>query len=143
MYVAGGVGPDGALAEDVVVFDPATRTWTDQEGPPTDREHLGVAGHDGELFVVGGRTVSDLDAAEALDVAAGSWRELAPMPTARGGSAAAATSNGFVVSAGGEADATFDEAEAYDVRAGQWLALPPCRRHAMGSASWRWGRWCT
>ena len=61
--------------------------------------------------MVGGRTAgigSNLDAAEA-----------------RGGSAAAATSNGLVVSAGGEADATFDEVEAYDVSADRWYSLPP------------------
>ena len=137
LFLAGGVGPDGALVEDVVVFDPDTRAWTVHAGPPTAREHLGVAGHDGELFVVGGRTGgigANLDAAEALDVAAGSWRELVPMPTARGGSAATATSNGYVVSAGGEADATFDEAEAYDVRAERWVALPVMQtaRHGLG-----------
>jgi hypothetical protein len=56
------------------------------------------------------------------------------MPTARGGSAATATSNGYVVSAGGEAGSTFDEAEAYDVRVERWLALPPIptARHGLG-----------
>ena len=136
LYVAGGVGPAGPATE-ALFFDPANGRWSTIEGPPTEREHLGVAGLDGELFVVGGRTGgigSNLDAAEALDVADGSWRELAPMPTARGGSAAAATSNGFVVSAGGEADATFDEVEAYDVSADRWISLPPMptARHGLG-----------
>ena len=118
LYVAGGVGPAGPATE-VLFLDPANGRWSTIVGPPTGREHLGVAGLDGELLVVGGRTGgigSNLDAAEALDVAEGSWRELPPMPTARGGSAAAATSNGFVVSAGGEADATFDEVEAHAPR---------------------------
>ena len=136
LYVAGGLGPTG-LAAEVLSFDPANGRWSTIEGPPTGREHLGVAGLDGELFVVGGRTGgigSNLDAAEALDVAEGSWRELPPMPTARGGSAAAATSNGFVVSAGGEADAAFDEVEAYDVSADRWFSLPPMptARHGLG-----------
>jgi N-acetylneuraminic acid mutarotase len=137
LFVAGGVGLDGRLVQDVFVFDPGTRAWTVREGPPTSREHLGVAGLGEELFVVGGRTGgigSNLDAVEALSVAAGSWRELAPMPTPRGGSAAAATSNGYVVSSGGEADTTFDEAEAYDVRVGRWMTLPPMptARHGLG-----------
>ncbi len=127
LYVAGGVGPAGPATE-TFVFDPADTRWSTIEGPPTPREHLGVAGLDGELYVVGGRTRgigSNLDAAEALDVAEGTWRDLPPVPTARGGSAAGATSNGFVVSAGGEADVTFDEVEAYDVSADRWLSLPP------------------
>ena len=143
LFVAGGAGPDGALVEDVVVFDPDTRAWTVQSGPPTAREHLGVAGHDGELFVVGGRTGgigANLDAAEALDVAAGSWRA---RPHADG---ARRRRDGDLERlrrlAGGEADATFDEAEAYDVRAAGWRC-PSCRRLATGSASWRWGRLCT
>jgi Kelch motif protein len=137
LYVAGGVGPDGRLAEETFVFDPSAGLWSVIEGQPTGREHLGVAGLDGELFVVGGRTGgigSNLAAAEALDLAAGSWRALPRMPTARGGSAATATSNGYVVSAGGEADRAFDEAEAYDVRGERWLSLPPMptARHGLG-----------
>ena len=60
------------------------------------------------------------------------------MPTARGGLAAGATSNGFVVAPGGEQQGgTFDEAEAYDVAAGQWVTLPPLPtpRHGLGVAA--------
>jgi hypothetical protein len=137
LYVVGGIGPDGGLADDAFAFDPAPGSWTVVDGPPTAREHLGVAGSNGELFVLGGRTGgigSNLDAAEALDVASGEWRALPPMPTARGGSAAAAASNGYVVSAGGEADVTFDEAEAFDVGSQRWIQLPPMptARHGLG-----------
>jgi hypothetical protein len=137
LYVAGGVGPDGRLTDDAFVFDPDGGSWSAIEGPPTAREHLGVAAFGRDLFVVGGRTGgigSNLAAAEAYDVAVGSWRELSRMPTARGGSAAAATENGYVVSAGGEADRTFDQVEAYDVRTDRWLSLPPMptARHGLG-----------
>jgi hypothetical protein len=56
------------------------------------------------------------------------------MPTPRGGLAAAATENGFVVAPGGEAETTFEEAEAYDVEAGTWVSLPPLPtpRHGLG-----------
>jgi non-specific serine/threonine protein kinase len=137
LVVAGGVGP-GGLAEEVFRLDPGADAWTTLEGPPTGREHLGVAGLDGTLYVVGGRSAgigTNLDAAEALDVAEGAWRDLPRMPTARGGSAATATANGLVVSVGGEERAgTFDEAEAFDVAAGRWLALPPTptARHGLG-----------
>jgi len=49
LYVAGGVGPAGPAA-DALLFDPASGRWSTIEGPPTEREHLGVAGLDGELF---------------------------------------------------------------------------------------------
>jgi hypothetical protein len=96
-----------------------------------------VAGFDGRLFVVGGRTGgigSNLDVAESYNVAAGRWVGLDDMPTARGGIAAAATADGYVVAAGGEADTTFEEVEAYDVEAARWLSLPPLPtpRHGLG-----------
>jgi hypothetical protein len=136
LVVAGGVGPDG-LADDAFVFELTAGTWSRIEGPPTAREHLGVAALGSDLFVVGGRTGgigSNLAAAEAFDVGRERWRELPRMPTARGGSAATATSNGYVVSAGGEADRAFGEAEAFDVGAGRWLSLPqmPTARHGLG-----------
>jgi Kelch motif len=137
LVIAGGVGPDG-LAADMFVLDPVTGRWAATEGPPTGREHLGVSGLGDHLYVVGGRTGgigSNLAAAEAYDIEAGSWRGLPQMPTARGGSAAAATTNGFVVSAGGEEEAgTFAEAEAFDVRAHRWVSLPPMptARHGLG-----------
>jgi hypothetical protein len=137
LFVAGGVGL-GGLAREVFRLDLDTGAWSTIEGPPTAREHLGVAGHDGVLYVVGGRTGgigSNLDAMEAFDVDTGQWRTLAPVPTARGGSAATATANGLVVSVGGEEQAgTFDEAEAFDAARERWFSLPPTptARHGLG-----------
>jgi Ca2+-binding RTX toxin-like protein len=60
------------------------------------------------------------------------------MPTARGGLAAAATANGFVVAPGGEELApggtTFPEVEAFDVNRQRWISLPsmPSPRHGLG-----------
>lgn len=136
LVVAGGVGTDG-LADEAFVFDLAAGTWSRIEGPPTAREHLGVAGLGRDIYVVGGRTGgigSNLASAEALDVERVRWQELPRMPTARGGSAATATTNGFVVSAGGEADRAFGEVEAFDLGTGRWLSLPhmPTERHGLG-----------
>jgi N-acetylneuraminic acid mutarotase len=135
LYVAGGVGPEG-LGERMLVFDPDTRVWSTLDGPPTAREHLGVAGSAGGVYVVGGRTGgigSNLNAAEVFDVAAGEWTELPGMPTPRGGIAAGGTDR-FVVAAGGEADVTFGEAEAFDVQRRRWVAFPnmPTPRHGVG-----------
>jgi hypothetical protein len=139
LYVAGGVGSHG-LAADMLVFDTSSQQWSTTQGPPTQREHLGVAAARGRLYVVGGRTGgigSNLGAAEVFDPSNGVWSTLPDLPTPRGGMAAAATSNGLVVAAGGEADATFDEAEVLDVRRGRWLPLPPMptARHGLGAAA--------
>lgn len=136
LVVAGGVGPDG-LAESLLTFDPQAASWTSTTGPRTRREHLGVAGFGGRLYVVGGRTGgigSNLGAAEAYDPGTSEWTKLPDLPTPRGGIAAAATSNGFVVAAGGEAERTFAEAEAFDVERGRWISLPPMptARHGLG-----------
>jgi N-acetylneuraminic acid mutarotase len=135
VYVAGGVGP-GGLAVEMMVFDPASATWTREPGP-TPREHLGVASAGGRLFVVGGRTAglaTNVDTAEVYDPVTSQWTSLPDMPTARGGIAAAGTSNGYVVSVGGEAEATFDEAEVLDVGTEEWWSLPPMptARHGLG-----------
>jgi hypothetical protein len=137
IVVAGGVGP-GGLAKEAFRFDVESGEWSVIDGPPTGREHLGVAGLDGRVYVVGGRTGgigSNLDAAEVYDATDDRWRTLPPMPTARGGSAAAATTNGFVVSVGGEEESgTFADAEALDVTRERWLSLPPTptARHGLG-----------
>jgi N-acetylneuraminic acid mutarotase len=139
IYVAGGVGPDG-LADRMLVFDVSSQRWATLEGPPTSREHLGVAALGGRLYVMGGRTGSigsNLATAESFDPRRGTWDVLSDMPTARGGIAAAATSNGFVLAIGGEAETAFDEAEALDVGAERWLELPPMpsARHGLGAAA--------
>jgi hypothetical protein len=139
VYVAGGVGP-GGLAEATLVLDTATERWHTLPGLLVPREHLGVASFDGHVYAVGGRTGgigTNLGESEALDPSTGNWRPLPPMPTPRGGIAAAATSNGLIVAPGGEADATFAEAEAFDVEEGRWVVLPPMptARHGLGVAA--------
>lgn len=104
---------------------------------PAARQHLGVAASNGILHVVGGRT-QGLDSNTARHdryrPASRSWKRKRPMPTARGGLAASATTNDFIVAAGGEGpDGTFDEAEALDARSGRWRRLPdmPVSRHGV------------
>jgi hypothetical protein len=115
-----------------------TDDWDGQAGAPTAREHLGAAAFRDAVYVVAGRTGgldTNLDAVERFDTGPERWSELAAIPTARGGLAAAATDNGFVVAAGGEEpEGTFDEVEAFDVEAGRWRELPsmPTARHGLG-----------
>jgi hypothetical protein len=74
-----------------------------------------------------------------FDPERGEWQRLAAMPSARGGIAAAASTNGFIVAPGGEADRAFDTVEAFDVETGAWVVLPPMPtpRHGLGVAAVR------
>jgi N-acetylneuraminic acid mutarotase len=136
-WITGGVAPRG-LATKTFSFDPDRRHWRTRAGVRTKREHLGVAAYKGRVYVVGGRTAgfaTNLDAAERFIVDRRRWRKLPDLPTARGGLAATASSNGFIVAAGGEGpDGTFDEVEAYDVESQNWMSLPrmPTARHGLG-----------
>lgn len=140
IYVVGGVGPEG-LAETTLAFDTRMGLWVTLPGLLMPREHLGVGSFDGRVYAVGGRTGgigTNLGDAEAFNPRTETWRPLPPMPTPRGGLAAAATSNGFVVAPGGEeSGGTFTEAEALDTREGRWVALPPlpAPRHGLGVAA--------
>jgi hypothetical protein len=136
VHLAGGVGPAG-LAAEMLVYDPATDSWSSAPGPPTRREHLGGAGFGGLVYTVGGRLGgldTNLGAFEAYDPRTRRWTSLPGLPTRRGGLAATATCSGRIVAVGGEAGATFAEAEAFDVRAGRWQALQPLPtpRHGLG-----------
>ena len=119
---------------------PGRRPLACPRRPATRREHLGVAALGGRIYVLGGRTAgldSNRRAAEAYDPARGRWLRLPPMPTARGGTSAAAAA-GLVVSVGGEGpDGTYPQAEAYDPRTRRWRSLPasPEPRHGLGVAA--------
>jgi non-specific serine/threonine protein kinase len=98
---------------------------------------MGVAAFQERVYAVGGRagSLAGFGDAEVYDPGPGTWTSLPDLPTPRGGMAATATSNGFVVAAGGEEEGgTFDEVEAFDVEAGRWLSLPPMptARHGVG-----------
>jgi N-acetylneuraminic acid mutarotase len=137
LFVVGGVTPNG-LATSTFVYNPETNAWRTRRGMPTDRQHLGVAGHGGRIYAVAGRIggfTTNLDAAERFNPVRRRWRALPDVPTARGGVAAAGTTNGFIVAAGGEAnEGTFDEVEAFNVETGRWRSLPPMptARHGLG-----------
>lgn len=133
IYVVGGIGDQG-LAQSMYGYEAPSKKWSEAQGMPTPREHLGVAALAPYLFAVGGRSSVNFATAENFDTRNGTWARVADMPSARGGSAAGVTSNGFLVSAGGEADRTFDSAELLDLQSGKWFLLPPMptARHGLG-----------
>jgi N-acetylneuraminic acid mutarotase len=143
LYVVGGttsattINPS-RLAEAMLVYDFARRTWSRAPGP-TKREHLGVTGLNGRIYAVGGRLAgadTNLQLFEVYTPGRG-WRRLAPVPGGRGGTTAAATGR-TILSAGGETPTvTIRTAYAYSTRTRRWRRLPnlPTPRHGLGSAA--------
>jgi N-acetylneuraminic acid mutarotase len=133
IVVAGGTGDS---PETSMFYDPARDTWSTGPRLAEPREHLGMTAAGGKVYVLGGRWDDVLKArTEVLDSPGGSFRTLAPMPTARGGTAAGSV-DGLVVVAGGEAfnpTRTFKEVEVYDPATDAWTKAPgmPTPRHGL------------
>ena len=129
--------PTGGLAVTTLVFDVRTRRWSRLAGT-TPREHLAATALGGRVYAVA-RTPRRLRhepvaPSRSLDPATRRWRTLPSVPSARGGTAAAAIA-GRIVSVGGEEPAgTIADVWAYDVRARRWSRLPdlPTPRHGLG-----------
>lgn len=149
LHLAGGRTPSGE----------ANATWTDhadtdhhfvltdpygswQEAAPCLSRRNSAAGDviDGNLHIVGGRTVSggNVAAHEVYDSREDRWRTAAPMPQAQGGLAAAAL-GGKLYAFGGEffgnGGGVYAQAWAYDPATDAWEALPdmPSPRHGLGA----------
>jgi N-acetylneuraminic acid mutarotase len=97
IYVAGGFSKPNlqnvlklAISSDVEVYDPASDSWSTTTPLPEGRHHAGMVSLDGFLYVIGGFTKAFLSIWHAVptvyryDPSTKEWRELAPMPTARG-----------------------------------------------------------
>ena len=75
----------------VETYDPVTNRWSSKPDLPIGLHHAGAAVLDGDLYVVGGFTVSDdalwnpSDRVFRFNPAGETWTERAPLPTARGG----------------------------------------------------------
>ena len=80
---------------------------------------------------------SNLTAAEAYDPATDGWTALPPVPTARGGIAAATLGGRIHVFGGEGSGGTFVANEAFDVARGSWVRLAPLptSRHGLGAAT--------
>lgn len=132
LYVAGGIGPLG-VARSMLAYDIRRKRWRTLTGP-TPREHLGVTGLRGQLYVVAGRANGRLfSLVQRWSPRDRRWRTLAPVPEPRGGTAAG-SANGVVVSAGAESSAgTSAVVYAYSPLSRRWRRLPdlPTPRHGL------------
>ena len=120
----------------MLVLDLRTLRWSRAPGP-APREHLAAAALGGVVYAVGGRQAgydTNVATLEAYDPRTARWRRLPPIPSARGGTGAAALA-GRIVSVGGEEPpGAIAAVYAFDVRARRWSRLPdlPTPRHGLG-----------
>lgn len=150
IVVGAGQGPGGdadaqlAAAAPALVYDPALDEWRQGAPIPTPREHVASFAHDGELWILGGRSISlepTSAAVEIYDPALDQWRTGPAMPTAHGGFAAAVLDGVAYVGGGEERDRALRTFEALDLTTGEWSAaapIPTARHgHAMAGLAGR------
>jgi N-acetylneuraminic acid mutarotase len=136
LYVLGGRNGRRALARDAFVLNLRTLLWERIPGPDP-REHLAAASSRGRVYAIGGRAAGiDTNSRrfEVYDPGTMTWRRLAPLPGARGGTGAAAI-GGRIVSVGGERPAgTIRTVYSYDISGKRWSRLPDLAtpRHGLG-----------
>lgn len=153
IYLAGGQnyimltkqGDQNAL-RGVSAYDTDTDSWEKLPPIPQPRQHVAGVVVDSTFYVIGGREngqykVQNSTYALNLEDPASGWRELAALPTARGGLACDAIGPRIYCFGGeGNADSSdgmFDEVEVYDTRTDRWTSLAPMPvpRHGWGVAA--------
>ena len=133
VLLAGGVGESPSAT---MVYDPSANSWSSGPSLPAPREHLAVVSAAGGVFVIGGRWDGALKATnEVLDSLSGSFRQMAAMPTPRGGTSGG-VARGRILVAGGEAfdpSRTFPQVEVFDPAGNTWSPAPdlPTPRHGL------------
>jgi len=135
IYVMGGSDKDHKKNV-VETYDPRTDAWARLAPMPTPRESLcavAAKGADGRsrIYAIGGRDRSKpgngLSTVEAYDPAAGTWTQMAPMPTPRHGQAATVGPDGRIYVLGGTNDKLFfcDVVEIFDPVKNSWTKGTP------------------
>jgi N-acetylneuraminic acid mutarotase len=139
IYYAGGLH-EGEAVSWFDVYDTTTKAWSTLPDMPEARDHFHAAVVDGRFYAIGGRR-SAINATttvnQAFDVGAGTWvTDLAPLPTPRGGFAAAAVSGEVLIIGGEGAGQTYNTVEAYDTSTNTWRPMPPMptARHGIQAA---------
>lgn len=148
IYVLGGYPSNRQVQDTVQVYDPALDSWDFATPLPVPLHHPVVVGVGGRLISFGGQLAgADGSAGDgatartlALDPEAAdpAWIDLEPMPTARGGGAAAVI-DGKVYVVGGRPPAG-NAFEVFDSALGTWTALDdlpqafPDRNHLAAAA---------
>jgi hypothetical protein len=140
LYVVGGIGATAS----VLIYDPATDTWTTGAAIPASRDHLAAVAVGDEIWAIGGRSGGrNHPRVDIYDTGTDSWREGPPLPEPTSG-AAEGVVDGVIYISGGEdpggAGGVIDRHWMLDTRLGNaavWepLSPPPLTVHGAHGAA--------
>jgi hypothetical protein len=139
IYYLGGLS-DGEAVPWADVYDPANDRWERLPDMPRARDHFQSVVVGDRIYAIGGRDSDigrEIAETDAFDVSAGRWvTGLAPIPTRRGGYAAAVVDEEILVIGGETARGALATVEAYRPDADAWRRLPPMTtaRHGIQAA---------
>jgi N-acetylneuraminic acid mutarotase len=123
LYVLGGYPSSRVTQDTLQIYDVPTNAWRLGPRYPFPVHHPVTVGVNGKLYSLGGQTDGgDTNRVFEYDPGTDMWRELARMPTARGGGAGAAIGDKIYV-VGGRPPAN-NAFEVYDIGDNAWMALP-------------------
>jgi N-acetylneuraminic acid mutarotase len=131
IYVAGGSGPGGVLADAFYAYSPRGDSWrtlTPLPSPRADAEL--ITAEDGNIYAFGGYTGGGyLNFVEAYDPSTRTWLSRRPMPSARRGHAVIAAPNGLIYITGGVGEGAgtnyLASVDVYDPMNDTWKTARP------------------
>ena len=135
IYVIGGFGTTTNVATaDVLVYDLATRKWSEAAPLPATRGGHAAAVLDGKIHVVGGgNDVSTLALHSVYDPASDRWTAAAPLPRAKGSPAVVALDGKLWAIGGRSGPDDYGDVDVYDPDADTWSSgsppIPPRGTH--------------
>jgi glucose/arabinose dehydrogenase len=141
IYYAGGLH-DGRAVPWFDVYDPTRDSWSQLPDMPRARDHFHAVVVGDRLYAIGGRDTElgkEIAETDVYDFGTGRWLTgFAPIPTLRGGFAAAAIGSDILVIGGEDANRAHRKVEAYDVRRDRWRTLDPMLtpRHGIQAVLW-------
>jgi len=147
VYLAGGIAESkGRTVESSSRFETyELGTGRIQRLPdmPQRLNHIGLAHHDGSIYVFGGfkdrlLPVETTNEAWRYRIAERRWEKLAPMPTTRGAMGVAVVGDRIYVVGGLNSSGPRSEVEVYDTRSGEWSSasrMPTPREHLAVTAA--------
>jgi N-acetylneuraminic acid mutarotase len=143
IYVIGGYPADRKTVATVQMYDSHINHWQFVAPLPVPLNHVMPATANGKIYVIGGQTTEQSEPSKAgfvdtvyeYDPAADKWTARAPMPTKRGGGAAAVI-DGKIYVAGGRPPGGADFA-VYDPKTDRWTKLPnmPTQRNHLAAGA--------
>lgn len=125
--------------DDLTRFDPATGRFEQLAPMPERLNHVSMVTHGGKVYVVGGLgdVLFGADVRREMweyDPATDRWRDMPPMPTARGAASAGVIGDVLYVAGGvGENGKVLSTLEAFDFTTRSWerrADMPTAREHA-------------